>query len=189
MYREKIRKFFEPVFVFFAFLEPNFITFIGFIIVIVGSFIIYKGLFRIGGAVVLIGSIFDMIDGGVAKIRGRETKFGAFIDSTLDRYSDFFILISIILSKYGNEFLYPCIFTLLGSFMTSYVRARGEGIEISIKEGVLQRGERIFMIGMGLLIGRNVLYWLLIALAILTNITAIQRIFIIWKSIKRRYDG
>lgn len=185
MYREKIRKIFEPLIKILGFVDPNIITLIGFIIVLIASFIIYKGFFRIGGTVVLIGSIFDMIDGGVARLKGKVTKFGAFIDSTLDRYSEFFILLGIILSKNGNDFLYPIVFTLLGSFMTSYVRARGEGIGIEIKEGVLQRGERVVIICLGLLIGRKVLYYLSIALAIFTNITAIQRIFLVWMSIKK----
>ena len=185
MYREKIRKIFQPVIKAFAFLEPDFITFLGFVIVLFASFIIYRSYFRLGGIILIIGSIFDMIDGGVARMKGKVTKFGAFIDSTLDRYSEFFIIISIILSKFGRDFLIPGIFTLLGSFMTSYTRARGEGIGIEIKEGILQRGERVVIITLGLLINKNVLYWFLVLLAILTNITAIQRIFIIWKSLKR----
>lgn len=185
MYREIIRKMFKPVVNAFSFFEPNALTAFGFLIVLFSAFLIYKGLYRIGGIFLLLGSIFDMIDGGVARLKGKETKFGAFIDSTLDRYSEFFILIGIMLSADGNKFLVPVIFALLGSFMTSYVRARGEGIGINIKEGILQRGERIVIICLGLLISINVLYWLLILLAILTNITAIQRIFIIWKSIKK----
>ena len=163
---------------------PNTLTFTGFLIVLTSSIIIAIGKFRIGGIILILGTILDAVDGQIARKTGKTTKFGAFIDSTLDRYGDFFIFISIAVAGRESIIAPLSIFTLLGAYITSYTRARADSLGIEIKEGHFTRFERILIIIIGLIIGERFIIYFLIILALGTNITAIHRIVLAYKRMK-----
>jgi len=178
--REKSRILLSPLVKTFSFIPPNILTLLGFLIVVIASFLILNGKFRLGGLILIVGSIFDALDGQIARIKEKSSKFGAFFDSTLDRYGEFFIFSAIAFT--GESFLiFLCFAAILGSFLTSYTRARAESLGIDIKEGFLTRVERIIILIIGLIILPEHLVYIVAILAIGSNITAIQRILIAYK--------
>jgi CDP-diacylglycerol--glycerol-3-phosphate 3-phosphatidyltransferase len=152
--------------------------------VLISSIIISIGKYRIGGIILILGTILDAVDGQIARNTGKTTKFGAFIDSTLDRYGDFFIFISIAVAGRESIIAPLSIFILLGAYITSYTRARADSLGIEIKEGHFTRFERILIIIIGLIIGERFIIYFLIILALGTNITAIHRIVLAYKRMK-----
>jgi len=182
--KDKARLVLLPLVKAFSFIPPNFITLGGLIIVIIAAILIYNGKFRIGGVVLIIGSIFDAIDGQIAREKGKTSKFGAFFDSTLDRYGEFFIFFSIAFAGKGSLLLFLCFPAVLGAFMTSYTRARADSLGIDIKEGFFTRVERIIILIIGLIILPDHMIYIMAILAIGANITAIQRILIAHKRLE-----
>ena len=109
-------------------------------------------LLQAGGLVALVASVFDMLDGRVARLRGRETTFGAFLDSTMDRYSDMLLYMGLLI-LYARVDRTPHMVLVwvaaFGSFMTSYARARAESLIPRCTVGFLERPERIVLIIVG----------------------------------------
>ena len=143
-------------------------------------------LLRIGGLVALAASIFDMLDGRVARLRGRETKFGAFLDSTMDRYSDMLLFMGLLV-LYARMDRTPDMVLVwvaaFGSFMTSYARARAESLIPRCSVGLLERPERIVLLGVGALANRMVAaLWII---AVLSNVTAVQRVVYTYVELKK----
>ena len=141
-------------------ISPNIITTIGLLLNIVVAFIfIFGAEERVrgdlsyvgwGGAMILFAGVFDMIDGQVARIGNMATKFGAFYDSVLDRYSELIMFLGICYYLVANHYFLGSLIAfiaLIGSMMVSYTRARAEGLGIECKEGFMQRPERIIVIG------------------------------------------
>lgn len=139
-----------------------------------------------GGIFILASGLFDMMDGRLARLGGRSSKFGALLDSSLDRYSELLTLsgIALLLLRAGNDWLWAGVMTLAaitGSMMVSYVRARAEGLGIACKVGFMQRPERVVLtaaaaIATGLTAD---LLWLaagMTVIALLANLTALWRI-------------
>ncbi len=182
--KDKSRMILKPLVKTFSFIPPNFITFGGFAIVLVSAIIILNGKFRIAGIILIAGSILDALDGQIARAKGKTSKFGAFFDSTLDRYGEFFIFFSIAFAENNNIMTAMCFAAVLGSFLTSYTRARAESLGYDIKEGFFTRVERmVFVIG-GLIIFPHKMIYVIAILAIVSNITAIQRILIAYKRLE-----
>jgi len=134
-------------------------------------------LLQLGGLIALVASIFDMLDGRVARLRGRETKFGAYLDSTMDRYSDMVLYMGLLI-LYARVDKTPHMVLVwvaaFGSFMTSYARARAESLIPKCDVGFMERPERIVLLIIGLLANRVVAaLWLI---AVLANLTALQRV-------------
>ena len=136
------------------------------------------GYLRIGGFLLIFAALFDTLDGALARATGQVSEFGAFLDSSLDRYSEGVTLagLAFYYAELGDSTVEIMLLftTLLGSLMVSYTRARAEAVGIECKVGIMQRPERIIVLVIGLLTG-----WITIALwilAILTNFTALQRI-------------
>ncbi|MCS7215811.1 MAG: CDP-alcohol phosphatidyltransferase family protein [Thermodesulfovibrio sp.] len=157
--------------------NPNIITFIGMIITSSSGFVIPFNLF-LGGILILTGGVFDLIDGIVARVNGRTTKFGALLDSTLDRIADGFIFLGIAWHFFNvndNIGVVITILCMIASFLISYVRARSEGLGISCNVGIIERPERIIFLAFGCL--SSFLFLTLLILTILSWITVIQRIF------------
>jgi CDP-diacylglycerol--glycerol-3-phosphate 3-phosphatidyltransferase len=135
-----------------------------------------------GGILVLLTSAFDMFDGALARATERNSTFGAFFDSTIDRYAEAMIFFGLLIhyqrtpsTHYEVLLLYLAV---VGSLMVSYTRARAEALGLECKVGILARPERVILLSLGLIIG-----WLHVTLAILalfTNITAAQRIYHVW---------
>jgi len=163
-------------------LSPNSLTVAGFLVTLGAALTIPHNI-RLGGVLILLGGIFDMLDGIVARASGKVTKFGAFLDSVLDRYSDAFLFLSLAyyLADQGNHTgSFLSLGTLVGAFLTSYARARAEGLGASCHTGILERPERIILLIFATLTGWTVpVLWIMVAL---THVTVAQRIYHIWKA-------
>lgn len=161
---------------------PNAITVIGFLLNIGIAILLATGHFQLGGGLILAAGIFDALDGSLARLTNQQTRFGAFLDSTLDRYSDALVFIGLAwayMETGGRTAVLLCIFSLVGSVMISYTRARAEGLGIECKNGLLTRFERVLIVSIGLLIGlAQPMLWLM---AVLTNFTAAQRAYHVWR--------
>jgi phosphatidylglycerophosphate synthase len=146
-------------------------------------------LLRIGGAVALLASVFDVMDGRVARLRGRETKFGAFLDSTMDRYSDMLLYMGLLVlyARVDDTPLMVLVWcAAFGSFMTSYARARAESLIPDCTVGLLERPERIALIVLGALTNRMAAaLWLI---AVLSNVTAVQRVVYTYVELKKGWS-
>lgn len=162
--------------------EPIHLTLIGMAISIIGAVLYALGHFISGSFVILFASFFDMLDGSLARSSKKETDFGAFIDSVIDRYSEFFIFGGLVV-YYTNEYevglVILTLFALLGSITTSYAKARAENFIKNCSVGLMGRPERIFIICFGGFFGLMVpALWFM---AILNNVTGIQRILYMHK--------
>jgi len=162
--------------------HPNILTLIGLVINIFAAVLFAKGLFFWAGLVVVFAGIFDMVDGEVARRTERVTKFGAFFDSVIDRYSDMVLLLGLVVwyAKLDRIFYVGlAIFALIGSIMTSYTRARAESLIPTCKVGFLERPERIVLLIIGALANRlGAVLWVM---AILSNWAVAQRIYFTWQ--------
>ena len=167
-------------------LPPNVITLIGLIINIFAAVLFAMGRFTLAGLVVLFAGIFDMVDGEVARRTGRVTRFGAFFDSVIDRYSDMVLFLGLVVwyAKYDKIFYAGLVvMSLIGSIMTSYTRARAESLMPACKVGFLERPERIVLLIIGALTNRlGPAMWVM---AILSNWTVSQRIWYTWQETKK----
>ncbi|MEX2582629.1 MAG: CDP-alcohol phosphatidyltransferase family protein [Gemmatimonadota bacterium] len=174
--------------------HPNIVTTVGFLVTISAGIAFFLGHVRIGGALVLLGGFIDIVDGQVARATGLASVFGSFYDSTLDRISEIVVFLGIF-SLYGGghpDFDYPwMVYTvalaMAGSLMVSYTRARAEALGLDCNVGLMQRLERVVLIGgAALVFGGSlqgaVLTWVLILMAVLTNFTAIQRIIWVYRN-------
>lgn len=158
---------------------PNIVSVIGFLLTVVASGLLAAGELTWGGFLLILASSCDMLDGSLARYTEQVSKFGAFLDSTLDRYSESITLLGLTVYYAGRAdaqlSLFLIFLALIGSWMVSYTRARAEGLQIECKVGILQRPERIFILITGLILGWMLpVLWIL---AILTNVTALQRIY------------
>ena len=177
---------------------PNTLTVVGLLLSILTSSIIAQGLFLAGGLLVLFAGIFDMFDGALARARNASTTFGAFFDSTLDRYSESIILFGLLYHalqtpamqdrfwpfRYEQSWMITLVFiAVVGSFMVSYAKARAEGLGLECKTGLLARPERVVILALGLLTGAVI--WALVILAIFSNVTAIERIVHVWRATRQ----
>ena len=164
-------------------LTPNMLTVIGLLLNIGVAAVIAFWDIRIGGILLLVASAFDMLDGAVARATGKTSKFGGFLDSTLDRYSETVVYLGVLVyivdtsdAKTGS------ILTLLaatGALLISYTRARAEAAGYSASVGLVARPERVILLAICLILKEPL--WALWALAILTHVTAFTRIAHVWK--------
>ena len=166
--------------------HPNILTLTGLAINIFAMVLFAKGIFAWAGLVVIFAGIFDMVDGEVARRTKRVTKFGAFFDSVIDRYSDMVLLLGLIIwyAKIDRIFYVGLTgFALLGSVLTSYTRARAESLIPACKVGFLERPERIVLLIIGSLWDRMAaVLWVM---AILSNWTVSQRIWYTWRELSQ----
>jgi len=158
--------------------NPNLLTVLGLVVNIFAAVLFAKGMFTVAGLVVLFAGIFDMVDGEVARRTGRVTRFGAFFDSVIDRYSDVMLLLGLVVwyAKMDKIFYAGLVVvSLIGSIMTSYTRARAESLIPACKVGFLERPERIVLLIIASLTNRmGPAMWVM---AILSNWTVSQRIW------------
>lgn len=166
---------------------PNAVTIAGFVLTILSTVMLATGNLFWGGFVLWGAAMFDMLDGALARYANQVSKFGAFLDSTLDRYSESitFLGLAVYFSyKPGSQIeLFLIFLTLIGSWMVSYTRARAEGLGIECKGGILQRPERLTILITGLILGLvSPALWIL---AIFTNITSLQRIYDVYTKVGR----
>lgn len=164
-------------------ITPNMLTLVGVMLTVVAVPLIASGAFLWAGITVIIASIFDTLDGALARAKHQTSRFGAFFDSTLDRYSDALMMLGFLIfyqrTSYASIELVLTFVAAAGSLLTSYVRARAESLGYSCKVGLAERPERIGLIVLGLLTGCvGPMLWLL---AVVTNVTALQRLVYVWQ--------
>lgn len=165
---------------------PTAITIVGLVVSIVCAFAFGLGYLWLGGILILVAGFFDMLDGAVARANGLTSDFGAFLDSTIDRYTESFYLTGLIYyfataadmyQLIPNEYIVVIIaVTLFGSLLVSYTKARAETLFGECSVGFLGRPERMILLAIGSIIGYWGLLPVLVILAVFTNFTAIQRI-------------
>ena len=169
-------------------LTPNILTMVGLCICAGSAVLIALGFLIPGGLLLLFASGFDILDGALARVTGREQRYGAFLDSTVDRYAEAITYIALLayFIFHGHHTLEPMliIFALTGSLLVSYVRARAQSLGFNGDGGWLARPERVVITVIGLVI-TPLLIWALWILAVLTNFTAIQRIWVVWQQARR----
>ena len=166
---------------------PNAITTVAALVVVVSAIAFGIGWVRLGGGLLLLSGVMDTLDGDVARAAGQATKFGAFYDSTLDRLGDGVTFIGIATFLLTNtDIRFPvvgavlCMVAVLASLLVSYARARAEGLGLECRVGVVQRAERILLIGIPSLVvgagpGALVLQTIVALLALGSIITVVQR--------------
>ncbi|MDP9237048.1 MAG: CDP-alcohol phosphatidyltransferase family protein [Chloroflexota bacterium] len=160
-------------------MTPNMISIAGFAGNVAAGVLAASGYFFWAGVVMIVASGLDLLDGALARKTGTVTKFGAVFDSVLDRLSEAVVLAGL-LYHYGaigghNQQIILCYAVIVGSIMVSYVRARAEGIGLTLREGLFTRAERVILLAAALIVGHGVVLWALWALAVLSHTTAMQR--------------
>ena len=181
--QSRLRSLLNPVVAFLSYLgiTPLSVTIAGIILSLIGAIFVARGALFLGGIVLIVSGLCDTVDGSLARRMGMESTFGAFIDSTSDRVTELAYYGALILyflrGDTANSVVIVFILAALaGSFLTSYVRARAEGLGLECKVGWLERPERVAILAVGLLLGRVVLIALIVLLAVLTIFTFIQRV-------------
>ena len=160
---------------------------IGFVVASAAGMAVACGKHPLGGWLFVFSGPFDALDGALARTAGLETRFGAFLDSCLDRFSEAAVLFGLLYwcSYHDHPVLVLlCFVTMFGSVMVSYTRARAEGLAISCRIGIFTRMERFVVMALMLVTGQLAVG--LILLACLTNFTAIQRIVHVYRQSSAR---
>jgi CDP-diacylglycerol--glycerol-3-phosphate 3-phosphatidyltransferase len=158
---------------------PNMISVTGLVGNGIAGLLVARGELAAGGIVMLLASALDMLDGALARMTGKASRFGALLDSTFDRISEAAVLFGVLLyalDRGQDEQAALTFVAIVGSLLVSYVRARAEGLGVSMKDGLFTRPERVVVLGVALLFG-----WLRLALwllAVLTMLTAFQRLYL-----------
>ena len=173
-------------------ITPNIITWFGFLITLGAAVLIATGHLLAAGLVVLLAGFFDILDGALARRTNQTTRFGALLDSTLDRLSEALLLLGILVlnlfkDQLTIEVLLVCL-ALIGSLLVSYIRARAEALGLECQVGLFTRAERVIVLALGLLLSQ-IDYALIIALAIIvlfSFFTAGQRVLYVWQQTKIR---
>ena len=160
----------------FVRINPNHLTFLGFVMSILTAYAFSRGRFTAAGVIIIFAGLFDMVDGIVARMTHKETPFGAFFDSVMDRYSDLIMYLGLII-WYGREdrmtYVVLVGVVMMGSVLTSYTRARAESLIPQCKVGFLERPERIVLLIIGSFYYMEPVVWVL---AVLSNWTVVHRI-------------
>ncbi len=164
-------------------LTPNMLTFIGLLLNAGVAVVLARGGIALGGWLLLLATSFDALDGSLARLTGRQSSFGAFFDSTLDRYSEAVVyggLLFYYMDQGARTEMLLVYAAIIGSIMVSYSRARAEGLGLECKVGLATRLERVMLIAVGLILQRVTLaLWLVMIFA---NFTALQRIVHVWQN-------
>jgi CDP-diacylglycerol--glycerol-3-phosphate 3-phosphatidyltransferase len=182
-------------------ITANMVTLLGFVVNLIATFYVATGRLVVGGILILFGGSFDMIDGAVARAQTNLRPSGALLDSVIDRYSEGFLFLGALIYFYSLESLIGIILAFgawFGSILVSYVRARAEGLQIICKVGLMQRPERIVLLGAGALlqgllwqrfpiIQTNALILLCVLglLTLTTHITALHRLIFSYQELNR----
>jgi CDP-diacylglycerol--glycerol-3-phosphate 3-phosphatidyltransferase len=180
--------------------HPNTITCIGTVCTLVGGIIYGTGHIKTGGWFLGLTALFDVLDGTVARRSNRSSTFGAFLDSTLDRLADGFVLGGLAVFYATSRLhssvpmLIVCLMGLIGAFLTSYTRARAEALGLDAKVGMLQRPERVVLLSapqafFGLVFNGWVLAIIIVILTVTAWITVIQRVAYVYTATTRAEEA
>ena len=190
--RGAVRSYFEEpgarLFRAFGF-SPNSITILGFAVCVVSAYLVASGWLVWGGVVFLAGGILDLFDGALARLTGQDSPFGALLDSVFDRLGEAALFVGLGVyalrgehtDEYRALFIVALLLALVFSQGVSYLRARGEGIGVFTRAGVMTRTERVAILGIGLIFGWVpwLLFGILVAIAAVSCFTLFQRMFTI----------
>lgn len=164
-------------------ITPNLITLVGFGVAAYSAYLLSDGHLLIGGIVMLIGAAMDMFDGTVARLSGKDSVFGAFFDSVMDRLGEAAVLfgLAVFYVRDGHDLgAYLAFGALTASMMISYLRARAEGLSIPGDVGLLGRPERVVVLGVALLVGYPI--YALGIIAGVGSLTVVQRGWHVWRA-------
>jgi CDP-diacylglycerol--glycerol-3-phosphate 3-phosphatidyltransferase len=167
-------------------IHPNVLTFFGLVINIAAAVLLARGQFVYAGLVIIGAGLFDMVDGRVARETGQVTRFGAFFDSVIDRYSDLVLLVGLLV-YYGNInrpfYVVLTAVVMISSVMVSYARSRAENLIPTCKVGFMERPERVVLFIIGALFDRMApVLWVI---AVLGTITVLHRIIFTYREAKQ----
>ncbi|MFC1915161.1 CDP-alcohol phosphatidyltransferase family protein [Chloroflexota bacterium] len=170
-------------------ITPNAITWFGFLLSIGAAVLIVTENLLAAGFIVLVAGLFDMLDGALARHTNKATRFGAVLDSTLDRITESIFLLGVLILYIREQssvgILLVCI-ALPSSLLVSYIRARAEAIGLNCEVGLFTRGERVIVLALGLLLSQ-IDYALISALGVIvlfSFFTVGQRLFHVWRQTK-----
>lgn len=170
--------------------RPNHLTVAGLGVSIVAAFALGQGRLRVGAVLLALAGLFDFFDGSLARLANRVSAFGAFLDSVVDRYSDLVVLLGVVLYYHraaDTTGVFLTMVALVGTIMTSYTKARAQSIGLACEVGLVERPERLILLIAGAAF--NLLTPAVIALAVLANVTALQRIFYTRRAAAAREDA
>jgi CDP-diacylglycerol---glycerol-3-phosphate 3-phosphatidyltransferase len=178
-YKAPLHRFFDPVARLLVRVgaRPNHLTVLGLGVSVAAAYVFSVGRLRWGAALLTVAGLFDFFDGAVARLAGSDSDYGAFLDSVVDRYSDVAVLLGILVFYQQRADVTGAVLTmasLAGTVMTSYTKARAQSIGVRCDIGVLERPERLIALIVGATF--HVLTPVMALLAVLTNVTALQRI-------------
>ncbi|MCL0079812.1 CDP-alcohol phosphatidyltransferase family protein [Dehalococcoidia bacterium] len=171
-------------------ISPNALTITGFLLNALVAGVLAGGYLFLGGFLVLFAGWFDMLDGALARISGKSTRFGTLLDSTVDRFSEAVVFLGLLvfyLAQGATLEILLIYFTIVGSIMVSYVKARAEGLGLRSEVGLFARPERVILLALGLLLSRISPVALLVVLWILavgTMLTVLHRLIHAWRQMK-----
>jgi len=170
-------------------ISPNVLTLIGFLLNVIVAWLLAIGQQRLGGVVFIFAGLCDSLDGTLAREMATTSRFGAFFDSVLDRFSEGIVFFGLLLSAFKRGDLVDLILiyaAVIGSVIVSYTRARAEGIGVECRTGLFTRFERFFILMIALLLGQvRLALWVL---AVFANFTALQRIYHVWQATRKGKD-
>ena len=176
-------------------LTPNGISMVGLVLNLLAAVLVTQELFFLAGLAFIVGSVMDTLDGRYSRMSGKGTLFGAFLDSTLDRIEEGVVLTAIAwyFADSGDAVAAAaCVFVVLGSLMVSYTRARAEALGVECKVGVATRPVRVVVLSIGLVFAKGaglgdfeLLAAAIYAMAALTSITVIQRVWHVRNELSR----
>ena len=167
-------------------INPNIVTVISPFVALVAAYGFANKLLILGTIAILLSGFLDVVDGAVARYHNKTSKFGAFLDSTMDRFADAIIYIGIIFGGYCDWFI--GVLAIHSAITVSYVRARAESQGVECKVGIAERAVRMIILMIGAVIGylTSPIYftYTIIILVILSYITVGQRIYHVWRQLK-----
>lgn len=164
-------------------ITPNAVTVLGFLMTAAVAVPLALGYVQLAGILLIVTLGFDAVDGTLARMTGATTRFGAFLDSTLDRWAEVILygaLVWLFLKTNQDSGVLLATAAMATSLLVSYTRARAEGVGLTCKEGLLTRFERLVILIAGLVF--NQIIWSLWIIAPLAGFTALQRIWVTWQT-------
>lgn len=172
-------------------ISPNVISVVGTFFGFLSAVLIALRLLVPGAVALLVSGFFDLLDGALARDAGKVTRFGGFLDSVLDRYSDLLVMggILVLFARYDNHtYALATFVAAIGTAIIPYARARAEAASFSCRAGLLERPERIALLAVGLLFSA-LLGYIIMILAVLTHVTVIQRILHVKRLAREQTEG
>ncbi len=171
--------------------SPNVLTLVGLAVTAAAAVLIALGLLLPAGLVMLLAGSFDILDGAVARASGKTHRYGAFLDSTADRYGEGIVYLGLLylflVRDHQDLPVFLIAAALLGSLLVSYVRARAQSLGFTCDVGWFARPERVVITAVGLLINQmTIVLWIL---ALATNATALQRVHAVWAQYRLQLRG